>query len=371
MGGGEYEREDTFTVTNPDAVFPYPDTNSPQRYTNLQDACTYVAAQTATLGQVALEITTSEAYILPAAPLLVDVPFEALVEIRARDGCRPTLLLGGEIQASGGELSTLIINGILIAAAPQMTPGSGAEALLVLPAARPDGSANQLPTLQIVHTTLAPGWTLDSAGHPMQGDAPAIKAETTTGGISLSLSITGPIRAPQLVQVSLADSILDATRETLVAYAALDGTSGGAPLTLTGCTVVGVVHAQELVLVSNSIIWAMASSGWISGLIADRQQAGCVRFSFIPVGSVTPKRFKCVERSLAGPAPVFLSFRYGQPAYLKMLAASPDAIRRGADDEGEMGAFHFVLAPLRERDLEIRLEEYTPVGLNTGLVYQT
>ena len=184
------------------------------------------------------------------------------------------------------------------------------------------------------------------------------------------LSIVGPIRAPELMQVSLQNSILDATGAGLVAYAALDGKSGGAPLTFTGCTAVGKVHAQELVLVSNSIVWAEAS-GWASGLIADRQHAGCVRFSFIPVGSVTPRRYKCVERALAGPAPIFLSFRYGQPAYLKMIASTPDAIRRGADDEGEMGAFHFVQAPLREQDLEIRLEEYTPVGLNTGLIYQT
>jgi hypothetical protein len=222
-----------------------------------------------------------------------------------------------------------------------------------------------------MHTTLVPGWTLDSAGHPLQADAPAIKAETSGGGISIELSIVGPIRASGLVQVSLQDSILDATRETLVAYAALDGDSGGAPLTLTGCTVVGKVHAQQLVLVSNSIVWAEASSGWISGLLADRQQAGCVRFSFIPVGSVTPRRFKCMERALAGPAPVFISRRYGQPAYLKLIASTDNEIRRGADDEGEMGAFHFLLAPLREQDLEIRLQEYTPVGLNSSLIYQT
>jgi hypothetical protein len=124
-------------------------------------------------------------------------------------------------------------------------------------------------------------------------------------------------------------------------------------------------------MVSNSIVWAEASSGWFSGLIADRHQVGCVRFSFIPVKSVTPRRFKCVERALGGPAPVFISHRYGHPAYLKLIASTDEVIRRGADDEGEMGAFHFLLAPLREQDLEIRLQEYTPVGLVPGLIYQT
>jgi hypothetical protein len=36
-----------------------------------------------------------------------------------------------------------------------------------------------------------------------------------------------------------------------------------------------------------------------------------------------------------------------------------------------MGAFHFVLAPLRESDLSIRLQEYTPVGLDVGLIYNS
>jgi hypothetical protein len=371
MGGGEYEREDTFTVTNTDAVFQYSLTSSNPHYSTLQEAITYVAAQSATLGQVALEILSSDTYVLPSGPLIIDVPDGALMEIRAQDGARPTIILDGEIQASGGPLSTLIINGLLVSAASTMTPGSpDAEALLTLPAKRPKGKDNELPTLKILHTTLVPGWTLDTSGNPTQADAPAILAHTNGGEISIELSIVGPIRAPELLTVSLTDSILDATKETLVAYNALSGTGGGAPLTLTGCTVVGKVHAQELVLVSDSIIWAQAS-GWDSGLIADRQQAGCVRFSFIPVNSITPKRFECVEQSLGGPAPLFMSFRYGQPDYLKLIASTPDAIRRGADDEGEMGAFHFVLAPLREQDLEIRLEEFTPVGLNTGLVYQT
>jgi hypothetical protein len=54
-----------------------------------------------------------------------------------------------------------------------------------------------------------------------------------------------------------------------------------------------------------------------------------------------------------------------------MLACTDDGIRRGADDGGEMGAFHFVLAPLRESDLTVRLQEYLPVGLDAGIVYQT
>jgi hypothetical protein len=255
-----------------------------------------------------------------------------------------------------------------------MVPGAAdAEALLVLPKKRtaPGSGDNHLAALQLLHATLVPGWRLDSSGKAVEKDAPAMVAHTSGGQISAQLSIVGPIHAPELVAVTLADSILDATDEKLVAYSALDGTAGGGPLTLTGCTAVGNVHAQELTLVSDSICWAAGKSGWLAGLWADRAQAGCVRFSYLPCQAVTPRRFECVEQALAGPAPVFLGFRCGQPDYLKLSASTNVAIRQGADDGGEMGAFHFVLAPQREQDLLIRLEEYTPVGLNTNLIYQT
>ena len=125
-------------------------------------------------------------------------------------------------------------------------------------------------------------------------------------------------------------------------------------------------------LVSNSIVWAalVAGDSWVTGLIADRKQEGCVRFSFLPAGAKTPRRYECVEQTIAGPQPIFLALRYGRPGYMKLLTSTPDVVRRGAEDGGEMGAFHFVLAPLRESDLRVRMTEYLPVGLEFGIIYQ-
>jgi hypothetical protein len=53
-----------------------------------------------------------------------------------------------------------------------------------------------------------------------------------------------------------------------------------------------------------------------------------------------------------------------------LLATTSDRIRRGADDAGEMGVFHYLLAPLRETDLRIRMQEYLPVGMEFGLIHQ-
>jgi hypothetical protein len=371
MGGGEYAREDGFSVTGAGQIFPYPDTAATKRYNTLQEALSYVIGQLGTDGKAALEIDSSETFAVTGGALSVDLPAGTTLEFRAHDGCRPTLLLDGELSISGDTDSTFRMNGLLVAAGADMSPGSPAPAALVhVPLLRPDGSANLL-ALKLKHCTLVPGWSLQSSREPLYPAQPALIAEPPGVEITAKYSILGAVRAPELVTVSLSNSILDATDPSQVAYAALDGVSGGGALTLKGCTVVGNVHAQVLTLVSDSIVWAVASAGRVSGLIADRLQTGCVRFSFLPVNAITPRRFECVEQALASAQPLFISLRYGSPGYSKLLACTDDSIRRGADDGGEMGAFHFVLAPLRESDLNLRLQEYLPVGLSTGLIYQT
>jgi hypothetical protein len=204
------------------------------------------------------------------------------------------------------------------------------------------------------------------------GGSPGIVVEPSGIQVTVERSITGAILAAPLTTVCACDSILDATDRTLVAYAATDGASGGGALTLQGCTVIGKAHATLLDLVSNSIFWGglVAGDTWATPLIADRKQEGCVRFSFLPGGAQTPRRFECVEQKLASPQPLFFAVRYGFAGYSKLLASTPDVIRRGADDGGEMGAFHFVLGPLRETDLRVRMQEYLPAGLEFGITFQ-
>jgi len=378
MGGGEYERADGFLVTDPAAIFYFPDVHSPARYNDIPAALQFVALQLATLSAAALEVAGSGTIQVTAAgPAPVDLPAGTTLEFRAQDETRPTVLLNGELLFSGDALSTVIVNGIQFAAGPGMTPGGSPMGLMHVPLTRPDTTANLLGTLQLTHCTLTPGWALkpttSGAYTTAEGSQPTLIAEPAGVEILSSLSIMGPVWAAPMVTVSLSDSIVDATGETLVAYAALDGSSGGAPLTLNGCTVIGKVHAEVLTLVSNSIVWAALAAGdtWVSGLVADRLQTGCVRFSFLPYNAVTPRRFECVEQALASVQPVFAATQYGQPAYCKMWACTDNTIRRGADDGGEMGAFHFVLAPLRESDLKIRLQEYLPVGLTAGFIYNS
>jgi hypothetical protein len=374
MGGGEYARAATFTVENQAAVFPFPDTASTPRYTSLQAAIDFAITQFPENGQAAVEISGSDTFPKTSTLVLtVDLPAETTLELRAADGARPTLRLSGEISVSGAESSTFCMNGLLISADPGMAPGIPLPAALVhVPAQRPDDSANHLGTLNIQHCTLVPGWSIDSAGAPQFGADPTLIVEPSGVEVTVAKSILGAVRTSLLVTVQVADSIIDATNRTHVVYAALNGMSGGGALTLLGCTVIGKVHATVLSMVSNSIFWGALTTGdsWTTALVSDRRQQGCVRFTFLPEGARTPRRFECVEQALASPQPIFFALRYGRPGYLKLLASTPDVVRRGADDGGEMGSFHFVLAPLREIDLRVRMQEYLPVGLEFGVIYQ-
>jgi hypothetical protein len=125
-----------------------------------------------------------------------------------------------------------------------------------------------------------------------------------------------------------------------------------------------------------------------------------MRFSFVPDGSVTPRRYRCqpqlaidqavaaaeaeagapitaAERALIRSRvvrrmrPSFVAQSGSHPAYAQLALTTPKEIRAGASDEGEMGAYHLLAAPQREANLRIRLEEYLRFGLEAGIFYET
>jgi hypothetical protein len=249
MGGGDYPRAVRFTVDDSAQILPLPDTYAAPRYATLPEAITYAIGQLANpdTGEIAVELAGSGTQ--PIAGLSVDLPEGKTLEVRAADGARPTILLGGEIAITGDASSQMVLNGLVVAAGTGMTPGSPAPAALVhLPADRPNGKTNLLSGLSLTDCTLVPGWSVSPDGQPQYGSDPVLIAEPAGVAVTITRSILGAIRADALATVAVSDSIVDATDRTHVAYAAvdMDGVSGGAALTLSGCTVVGKVHATLL-----------------------------------------------------------------------------------------------------------------------------
>jgi hypothetical protein len=74
--------------------------------------------------------------------------------------------------------------------------------------------------------------------------------------------------------------------------------------------------------------------------------------------------FKCtLER------PIFMSTTLGDPTYLHLDHLTSKEILEGAQNTLEMGAFNKNDKPLRMRNLKIRLHEFLPLGIKSGLVY--
>jgi hypothetical protein len=377
IGGGEYARSTLaipFLVTDPAFVVPYNGSGL------LQDTINHATSLLSVNGAVAVEISG-----LPATGtfqpisskyegsggMSIALPAGATLELRAAAGSAQTLLLDGPISVSGDADSSVVINGLVIAASDTMKIPATDPALLTVPFLQPvTGALNALATLTLNDATLVPGWSLHIDGTPVNPRTPALAIASPTVAVNGMNSILGGIRSNALATVALTNCIVDATSPKHVAYSASAETDGGAALTLNGCTVVGKVHGSLLTLVTDSIFWASKTTHWSTGLIADRKQQGCVRFSFLPFDAITPPPYHCVTEAIAAPTPYFIAMRYGQPGYLKLMASTDASIRRGAEDGGEMGVYHFLLAPQRESDLQIRLHEYTPVGLEIGFIYQ-
>jgi hypothetical protein len=344
IGGGEYERAASFAAAPSQTVLRVPD-----------DHATIQAALTALGGDGAVEITDSGRY---EEVLNVQVAANRRVELRARNERRPSVVLAGEMTISGGADSEFSLNGLLLSGEKLRVPTAG---------------SNQLRFLRIAHVTLTPGWALTPAGDPLQPDEPSLIVETADTEVNIEHAIVGGLRTHDGAKLTVTDSILDATRIDGVACAGLDGVAPGASLSMQGCTSIGKLHAAQMPLISNCLLLAALAEVdiWDTPVRAEQKQTGCVRFSWLPLSAHVPRRYRCQpEEGVPPVAPRMLSLRYGTPIYGWLSARTADAVRRGAEDEGEMGAFHHLLASQRETNLRVRLAEYLRAGLESTMFYE-
>lgn len=343
IGGGEYERAASFAAEPGQTVVLVPDQQA-----------TIAAALAALGGDGVVEITDNHRY---EETLDVQVTAGRRIELRARNESRPSLVLTGELTVSGGADSEFSLNGILV---------SG-EKLIV-----PSTAGNELRRLRITHATLVPGWTLNPDGSPAHSDEASLIVETANTEVHIEQSITGSIRSNSGARILMVDSIVDSTGISGLASAGLGGAEIGASLSMEGCTCIGQLHAAAMPLISNSLLLAGLAAGdpWSAPIRAEQKQTGCVRFSWLPLESRVPRRYRCQPEAGAPVAPRILSLRYGTPIYCWLSAGTSNLIRRGAEDEGEMGVYHHLLASQRETNLRVRLEEYLRAGLESGIFYE-
>ena len=216
--------------------------------------------------------------------------------------------------------TTVELNGLVLAGGPLVIEES------------PDTEARNLV---LRHCTLVPGATRNADGTPKSVGRASLIVLHPFASVTLDHCIVGPVVAVEGAEVSANDSVIDASAEDEVAYCGRaagtgtvtsaadrdtgDGLAAGGHLTLESCTVLGqdprgAPRRLELAAPRRARRRRRPAK---APVWAERRQVGCIRFSFVPPGSRTPRRFQCAG---ADPAqrPNHTSLRYGDPGYMQL-----------------------------------------------------
>jgi hypothetical protein len=297
---------------------------------NPADAVNRVLAGKRTL--VVLNTDATEA----VAPDL-DLP-DSHLAIQAAAGRRPVLI--GDFRLKGNASTRLSLGGLLLCGALRLQ--------------------DQLHAVTLRHCSVAP----DKGGIAHTGDG-------TELSLSLYRCLSGPVRSQRpLAAIVLRDSLIDGD----------DGAGGSiavavddSPLTVIASTLLGRTAAGRLEA-SNSLFDDLVTIA--------RRQEGCVRYSYLPPTSVTPRRHRCqpdlvmsdlpaadAAREAMRVTPAFTSIHFNTPAYGQLTRSTPPEIRNGADNGAEMGVWNLLQQPQRESNLALALDEYLRFGLEAAALY--
>jgi hypothetical protein len=377
LGGGPYDRRERLAEITPGGLREL-QVGQAKTYATLAAALTdWADPAKFNKSPAVIRIYDSGTY---TANLAIDLPPNGMLVLDCENEERPTLV------------STTAFSVTSAATTAEETAAFSLSGLLIEGSLEARGKLN----LSLADCTLVPGLALDEAGYPRHPDRASLVVtgpDVVDLSVSISRCILGPLELPAAcLALTIVDSVVvaplaqGATEPARAAIAA--GASGAAPGPLTilnRVSVFGKVHVGELSLASEVI--------FNQSVIADRRQAGCVRFSYIPEGSQTPRRFRCqpdlalakreTELDPVKLSPVesdqivrrvraeFTSPRYGEAAFAQLSLACAGEIKAGAEDGSEMGVFRLLQQPQREANLRIALDEYLRFGLEAGIFYVT
>ena len=142
---------------------------------------------------------------------------------------------------------------------------------------------------------------------------------------------------------------------------------GDGKVVLERCTLLGpaYVHrleASECILADTDVV--------------EDLQHGCVRFTAYTSDSSLPRKYESV--AVTPRAPLFESRDFGQPDYARpvstvdqAIVSGTNTISAGGPQGSELGAYAGELAPIKERSLRIKYDEFMPIGLSPVVVYVT
>lgn len=354
-----------------------------------------------------VELADSGLYV---EPVVVELPAHRTFELRAAEGCRPTIVLP-EQEADVDDMvftcapgSRVVLDGLMVARHAVRVTGDPAS-------------------VDVRHCTFVPGWVLDENCTPGYGEEPSLvitdipHAPPKSGGdpgspppapprVRVERSLVGTVIvqrnevAADPLRLEICRSVVDATADDKLAVAAPNERHAHAAVSVVASTVRGGMRVHALELGENSIFTGTVEVA--------RRQIGCLRFSYVPFGSRTPRRHACQpdlvlqridstgpgtpskqknkqkkdERERVRPRFMDDPLRYGRPDYCRLAdpcwaGSRPGAetcapeILRGADDESEMGVWHDLHHPQREANLQEAVADFLPLGWSTQLICES
>lgn len=305
----------------------------------------------------------------------VSVQLSHSLTIRAVSGARPVIRLARPLSvrpvdpaAPQVAAMALHLDGVFV------TRGTG------FPVTRGLITRAAVARLELTGSTLDPGGHMarDGARTPIRpalqlGNdfgfaAPAdFHAFDATPHVVLNRSVTGPVLIDDGYRLSAQDSIIDGgagpqdSAARAISSLANPATEPGAPLSISGVTVLGRAHVRR----------ASGSGGiFTQRLTVWNHQVGCLKHCYFSGdGDRLPPHMACVFGPDARLA--FTSIRHGDPAYGQLSQhCDPRILTRGPGDDA-MGAFGFQLDAHKWTNLQIRLREFMPVGVRVLVLPMT
>lgn len=210
----------------------------------------------------------------------------------------------------------------------------------------------------------------------------AIRADGTlvAARITIDRAICGPVRLGKRMsgELTVTDSVVTA-----------DGSQGltvrtpGLDVTLCNVTVLGVSSLRSL---------SATNAVFTGPVTVTRRQSGCVRHSFVPADSATPRTFRCQPALALAAAqeaarrplttdearavrlanePLFLDTDTDEPTLAMLHPRCPDSVRSGGEGDLEMGAFARAAYGIAVANVRALFEEYLPVVLEAGVIDDT
>ena len=272
------------------------------------------------------------------------------LRIQARNQERPYIRLGEnwELDTSQFQESFVTLDGLWFGA-------SGPGQYLVL--------RGDYECVTINHCTFDPGGDEDIFENPI--DPVGILVQARIDQLIINSSITGPIQIDRsdpeqlgdVTELIICDSIIQSTDPTVPAIEQ--------PLNRTQIdrtTILGGIEVHRL-YASETLITQHAN-------VTDTQN-GCFRFSVAPIGSRIPRSYPHPPIPFADSNHWFTSQRFGDPGYAQLSETAPEALRRGAENGSEIGAFNRLLNPIKSDSLRAKVAEFIPFGLLPMFIYET